>query len=220
MNSTWATPIICCECPHISRRCRHAFVLYVPHFVITVTSTRDICFHYHITTSRQPLRWRHNGLDIVSNHQPHHCLLNRLFRRRSKKTSKLRVTGLCVGNSPGTGEFPAQMASNAENVSIWWRHHDLVVIVLGRQTGHKVTGCGMFYVMARWSRVITYSTEFGVFREYEALELLLFSWFVAVATCRSSVYVALCGYTGLPWGRVSNTRFITFLRNSLQWCHN
>ena len=23
----------------------------------------------------------------------------------------------------GTGEFPAQMASNAENVSIWWRHH-------------------------------------------------------------------------------------------------
>ena len=47
-----------------------------------------------------------------------------LFRRRSKKTSKLRVTGLCVGNSPGTGEFPAQMASNAENVSIWWRHHE------------------------------------------------------------------------------------------------
>ena len=27
-----------------------------------------------------------------------------------------------VGNSPGTGEVPAQMASNAENVSIWWRH--------------------------------------------------------------------------------------------------
>ena len=42
-----------------------------------------------------------------------------------KKTSKLRVTGLCVGNSPGTGEFPAQIASNAENVSILWRHHVL-----------------------------------------------------------------------------------------------
>ena len=42
---------------------------------------------------------------------------------RSKKTSKLRVTGLCEGNSPVTGEFPAQRASNAENVSIWWRHH-------------------------------------------------------------------------------------------------
>ena len=69
------------------------------------------------------LRWRHNGHDGVSNHQPHHCLLNRLFRCRSKRTSKLRVTGLCAGNSPVTGEFPAQMTSNAENVSIWWRHH-------------------------------------------------------------------------------------------------
>ena len=70
-----------------------------------------------------PLLWRHNGCQSVSNHQPHDCLLNRLFRRRSKKTSKLRVTGLCAGNSPETGEFPAQMASNAENVSIRWRHH-------------------------------------------------------------------------------------------------
>ena len=50
--------------------------------------------------------------------------LSRLFGRRSKKISKLRVTGLCAGNSPGTGEFPAKMASNAEKVSIWWRHHD------------------------------------------------------------------------------------------------
>ena len=70
-----------------------------------------------------PLQWRHNGCDSVSNHQPHECLLNRLFRRRLKKASKLRVTGLCAGNSPVPGQFPAQMASNAENVSIWWRHH-------------------------------------------------------------------------------------------------
>ena len=35
------------------------------------------------------LQWRHNDHDIVSNHQPHGCLLTRLFRRRSKKTSKL-----------------------------------------------------------------------------------------------------------------------------------
>ena len=69
------------------------------------------------------LQWRHNGHDGVSNHQPHDCLPNRLFRRRSKRTSKLRVTGLCAGNSPATGEFPAQRASKAENVSIWWRHH-------------------------------------------------------------------------------------------------
>ena len=41
----------------------------------------------------------------------------------SKKTSKLCVTGLCAGNSPVTGEFPGQRASNAENVSIWLRRH-------------------------------------------------------------------------------------------------
>ena len=73
------------------------------------------------TKWRKTLQWRHNERESVSNHQPHDCLLNPSFRRRSKKTSKLRVTGLCMGNSPGTGEFPAQMASYAENVSIWWR---------------------------------------------------------------------------------------------------
>ena len=66
----------------------------------------------------------HNGHDSVSNHQPHDCLLNRLFRRKSKKISKLRVTGLCAGYPPETGEFPAHMVSNAESVSIWWRHHE------------------------------------------------------------------------------------------------
>ena len=74
------------------------------------------------------LLWRHNGRDGVSNHQHHDCLLHRLFKRRSKKTSKLRVAGF--GNSPGTGEFPAQMASNAENVFIWWRHHEIIIHIL------------------------------------------------------------------------------------------
>ena len=55
--------------------------------------------------SRDSLQWRHNGHDGVSNHQPHDCLLNRLFRYRSKAL-KLRVTGLCAGKSPVTGEFP------------------------------------------------------------------------------------------------------------------
>ena len=50
--------------------------------------------------------------------RPLDCLLSSLSRRRSKKTSKLRVTGLCAGHSPVTGEFPAQRASKAENVSI------------------------------------------------------------------------------------------------------
>ena len=76
------------------------------------------------------LQWSYNERDGVSNHQPHDCLLNRLFKAQIKETSKLLVTDLYAGNSPVTGEFPAQMASNAENVSIWWRHHLVSKILL------------------------------------------------------------------------------------------
>ena len=48
--------------------------------------------------SKKALWWRHNGHNSISNHQPHDCLLYRLFRHRSKKTSKLHVTGLCAGS--------------------------------------------------------------------------------------------------------------------------
>ena len=72
-----------------------------------------VVFHYN-DVIMSLMEFQITSLTIVYYH---------LFRRRSKKTSKLRVTGLCAGNSPLTGEFPAQRASNAKNVSIWWRHH-------------------------------------------------------------------------------------------------
>ena len=91
----------------------------------TNLSTDRITLVAHLEIIRKhTLQWRHNGHDTVSNHQPHDYLLSRLFRCGSKKTSKLRVTSLCAGISPGTSEFPAQMASNAENVSIWRCHYD------------------------------------------------------------------------------------------------
>ena len=43
------------------------------------------------------LQWRQNERHGVSNDRRLVCLLNRFFRRRSKKTSKLRVTGLVRG---------------------------------------------------------------------------------------------------------------------------
>ena len=52
------------------------------------------------TIISSPLQWRHNERDGVSNPHRLDCILNRL-----------------------TGEFPAQRASKAEKVSIWWRHH-------------------------------------------------------------------------------------------------
>ena len=74
------------------------------------------------TWKLQTLQWRHNDCDGVSTHLHLDCLLNCLFRRRSKKTSKLLVTCPCEGNSSVTGEFLAQWASNTENVFNWWCH--------------------------------------------------------------------------------------------------
>ena len=85
------------------------------------------------------LQWRHNEHDRISN------LLNRLFRRRSKETPKLRTTGLCAENSPVTGEFPADRASNAETVSVWWRLHVC-------KSSRGATTC--FYLDTRHTRLI------------------------------------------------------------------
>ena len=76
-------------------------------------------------TVLKTLQWRYNERDGILEHWRLDCLLNRVFRRRSKKTPKLRVTGLCEGHSPVTGELPAKRPSNAETVPIWWRHHSL-----------------------------------------------------------------------------------------------
>ena len=82
------------------------------------------------------LRWRHNERDSVSNHQPHGCLLNSLLSRRSKKTLKLRVTGLRVGNSPGPVNSPhkgpvSRKMFPFDDVIMFkrmWRHYDEVNI--------------------------------------------------------------------------------------------
>ena len=76
------------------------------------------------------LQWRHNGGDSVSNHQPHDCLLNVYSgadqRKHESSASLAFVRGIHRGPVNSTGEFPAQMASIAENVSIWWRHRDFI----------------------------------------------------------------------------------------------
>ena len=69
-------------------------------------------------------QWCNNEPNGISNGQPRDCLLNCIFWYRWKKTSKLRVTGFSAGNSPVTGEFPAQRASNLVNVYIWWCDHE------------------------------------------------------------------------------------------------
>ena len=73
------------------------------------------------------LQWRHNERHGVSNYQHIGCFLSRLSRPRSKKTSKLRVTGLCEWRRPVTAGFPSQRASNTGNVFICWRFNVLSI---------------------------------------------------------------------------------------------
>ena len=97
---------------------------------------------------RSTLQWRYNRRDGVSNYQPHDCLLNRLFRHRSQKNSKAPHHWPCEGNSSVTGEFPAQRASNAENVSIWWRHHEVLILLVPEHQQHWVKSTS--WVLMPW----------------------------------------------------------------------
>ena len=68
------------------------------------------------------LQWRHDAM--ASQITSPTIVSSAVHSGADDETSKLRGTGLCAGNSPVTGEFPTQRASNAEYVSIWWRHHE------------------------------------------------------------------------------------------------
>ena len=83
-----------------------------------------LCDIFNLEKIINTLQRRHNEHHGASKHRHLDCLLKCWYRPRSKKILKLRVTGLCAGNSPVTGEFPAHRTSNAENVSIWWSHHE------------------------------------------------------------------------------------------------
>ena len=106
-----------CSCGSLCRR-----LLVTISIIHAILISHNSLTYVHVQA--ESILWRHNGHSGVSNHQPCNSLLNLVLRRRSKKTLKLRVTGLCAGNSPVAGEFSPQMASKSANVSIWWRHHD------------------------------------------------------------------------------------------------
>ena len=111
------------------------------------------------------LHWRHNDHDSVSNHQPHDCLLNRLFRRRSKKTSKLRVTGLCAGNSPGPVNSPHKGPVTREKFPF-----DDVIMWLLRRTALNGMQIFIIDIILEWKSSIELQT-FDI-----SLDILFNNW--------------------------------------------
>ena len=76
-------------------------------------------FQYHSPT----LQWRHNERNGVSNHRRLGGLLKRLFRRISKKhQSSASLAFVRAIHGWPVNSLHKQMASNAKNVSLWWRH--------------------------------------------------------------------------------------------------
>ena len=109
--SAWTQYFICTESFNpVHHMCAYNISAFL-YFLINMLSSNVSTFLYYSNSAlssfsnhAMSLQWRHNERDGVSNHQPRDCLLDYLFGRRSKKTSKLRVTGICVGNSLVTGK--------------------------------------------------------------------------------------------------------------------
>ena len=87
--------------------------------IVAIVDVAGYTYEYLIS-----FQWRHNERDGVSNLQRLDCysiVCSGADQRKHQSTASLTFVR---GNSPMTGEIPAQRDSNAENVSIWWRHHD------------------------------------------------------------------------------------------------
>ena len=92
--------------------------------------------------------WNHNGRYGVSNHQPYDCSLNRSFGCRSKETSKLRVTGLCAGNSPGPVNSPHKWPVTRKMFRIVfpiWSISQLLIPWCWQEPGHLIQQAWHWY---------------------------------------------------------------------------
>ena len=126
------------------------------------SSLHDFWFHL-VDLMISSLQWRHNGRDCVSNHQPRDCLLNRLFRRRSKKTSKPRDTGLCAGNPPGPVIYPHKWPVTRKMfpfddviMSILWKRSHEITRYMAFQSRLRLLCCPNIYHHTRVAFIFFY----------------------------------------------------------------
>ena len=89
------------------------------------------------------LLWRHDGPDGVSNHQPHHCLLNRSFRRKSKKLSKMSPFDKAI-----MWLFESLMLSDGHS----WYHPSHSITLCRPATNSTTTWVQMSWILLRCPR--------------------------------------------------------------------
>ena len=127
-------------------------------------------------------KWCHIECNGVSNHLHLDCLLNHLFRSRPKKTSKLCITGLCEENALVAGEFPIQRVSNAENVSIWWCHHEKMYLKMSTSDMTLVRGI-YWFKLCNNNKLFCHISSFTI----------IYSWFAWFLSCKLTIISSDCG---------------------------
>ena len=84
--------------------------------IAALKRTRSI--HMNIDATLKRTRWRLEWPGLL-------LFTQTFIPAQMKENIKAPFQGLCAGTTHVTSEFPASMASDAENVSIWWRHDEM-----------------------------------------------------------------------------------------------
>ena len=114
------------------------------------------------------LQWRHNGRDSVSNHQPHECLLNCLFRRRFKKNQ----SSASLAFVRGIHRWPVNSLHKGPVTRKLFPFHDVIMWTTNYTTSFRAHGktnvstttnptltSMSFYTLAKWTRYIYINLE-------------------------------------------------------------
>ena len=125
---------------------------------------------------------------------------------------------LSVGNSPVTGKFPAQRASNVENVSIWRRYHE---VVIGSVNG----------LMPAGNQPITWTNiDPNLYRLMKSLGHNAFNRYVQIAVCYSDIDICMTVFIFIykwqvsiqvvDWCRQAASNYLSQRRQNLAiWRH-
>ena len=114
------------------------------------------------------LQWLHNGRDSVSNHQPHDCLLNRLFRRRSKKTSSSASLAFVRGIHRGPVNSPHKWPVTRKMFQL----DDVIMLC-----------CVYFMLFMSDNSLCSYCYMLSLFDVKQILSYLMLVLLLVIATC-------------------------------------
>ena len=96
------------------------------HICIKILLIIEICLHICSWqySSPSPVHYSEGIISVMASQITSLTIVySIIYRGADQRKHQSSASRPLWGNSPVTGEFPAQRASNTENVSIWWCHH-------------------------------------------------------------------------------------------------